>query len=111
MSTQLSMMPDTTGMNPYGVHMGFIPTLIIVLIVLLLISRFVGKFFDFYKDIKEERRKDAAEVRAQAAETREQRRFEHEVSEWDKSVQKDSSFSTPKPRTKKEPWLHEKIAL
>lgn len=102
MSTNLSMMPVTTGVNPYAVHMGFFPTLIIVLIALLLISRFVGKFFDIYKDIKEERQKDAAEVRAQAAETREQRRFEHEVSEWDKPAQKDSSSSvSKKPRTKK----------
>ena len=69
---------------------------------LLLISRFVGKFFDVYKDIKEERRKDAAEVRAQAAEAREQRRFEHEVSECDKPAQKDSSSSaSKKPRTQK----------
>ena len=93
MSTNLSMMP---------VDMGFFPTLVIVLLALLLISRFVGKFFDIYKDIKEERRKDAAEVRAQAAETREQRRFEHEVSEWDKPAQKDSSSSAlKKPRTQK----------
>lgn len=102
MSTNLSLMPVITGMNPYGVHMGFFPKLLIVLLALLIISHFVRKFFDIYKDIKEERRKDAAEVRAQAAETREQRRFEHEVSEWDKPAQKDSSPSTPKkPRTKK----------
>lgn len=95
MSTNLSMMPVVTGVNPYAVHMGFFPTLVIVLLTLLLISRFVGKFFDIYKDIKEERRKDAAE-------SREQRRFEHEVSEWDKPAQKDSSSSAPKkPRTKK----------
>lgn len=95
MSRNLSMMPVVTGVNPYGVHMGFFPKLVIVLLTLLLISRFVGKFFDIYKDIKEERRKDAAE-------SREQRRFEHEVSEWDKPAQKDSSPSTPKkPRTKK----------
>lgn len=102
MSTSLlSMMPVVTGVNPYGVHMGFFPTLVIVLIALLLISHFIGKFFNIYKDIKEERRKDAAEVRAQAAESREQRRFEHEVSEWDKPVQKNSSSSAKKPRTKK----------
>lgn len=102
MSTSLSMIPVVTGANPYAVHMGFFPTLVIVLIALLLISRFVGKFFDVYKDIKEERRKDAAEVRAQAAEAREQRRFEHEVSEWDKPAQKDSSSSaSKKPRTQK----------
>lgn len=96
MSTSLlSMMPVVTGVNPYGVHMGFFPTLVIVLLTLLLISRFVGKFFGIYKDIKEERRKDAAE-------SREQRRFEHEVSEWDKPAQKDSSSSAPKkPRAKK----------
>lgn len=96
MSTSLlSMMPVVTGVNPYGVHMGFFPTLVIVLLTLLLISRFVGKSFNIYKDIKEERRKDAAE-------SREQRRFEHEVSEWDKPAQKDSSPLTPKkPRTKK----------
>lgn len=94
MSTNLSLMP-VIHVNPYGVHMGFFPTLVIVLLTLLLISRFVGKSFDIYKDIKEERRKDAAE-------SREQRRFEHEVSEWDKPAQKDSSSSAPKkPRTKK----------
>lgn len=95
MSRNLSMMPVVTGVNPYAVHMGFFPTLVIVLLALLLISRFIRKSFDIYKDIKEERRKDAAE-------SREQRRFEHEVSEWDKPAQKDSSPSTPKkPRTKK----------
>ena len=94
MSTNLSLMP-VIHVNPYGVHMGFFPILVIVLIALLLISHFVGKSFDIYKDIKEERRKDAAE-------SREQRRFEHEVSEWDKPAKKDSSSSAPKkPRTNK----------
>ena len=49
MSTNLSLMP-VIHVNPYGVHMGFFPILVIVLIALLLISHCVGKSFDIYKD-------------------------------------------------------------